>query len=288
MRLRDRFRKWLGFAEKAEGKYSLLERVPQLWKFAKRSSAWFAAAAGAGATVFNRLPTVTMPGFPPWLWEVLALSVFFSSTFVLLYRQTRQNRKLESLLSQATTIGEDKHGYMSVVPLIQQTEVKPTTPSTEQSLSDNEKEAIERIRVLWRSEAHDASWSAIKLFTQVKDAEERLTSLAELLERPLDDLLASRKAMDMRVSNKSTATLDEVCQCFGEFFQNYKNVFQWFHKVEEDGIVVTEAPYTEAHGQWKERHNRFRDELLRIANRADSIELRRGLEQYGTWVPQND
>ena len=157
MRLRDRFRKWLGLAEKAEGQYGLLERVPQLWKFAKRSWAWFTAATGAGAAIVNRLPTMTLPGFSPWIWEVLALSVFFSSTFVLLYTQTRQNRKLESVLSQATTIGEDKEGYMSVVPLVQKPETPPPPEEVLQPLSRGEREAVRDMRDLWKDCASLAS-----------------------------------------------------------------------------------------------------------------------------------
>ena len=129
MGFRDRVRRSFRLAEKAESKYSVVERVPQIWKVIKSLwtnwAAWFAAVTGAVTTIVNWIPSVTFPGLPPWAWQVAGLIVFFVSIFVLLLMQNRKNRELQSALSRATTIGKDEHGYMSVVPLVQQPETPP-------------------------------------------------------------------------------------------------------------------------------------------------------------------
>ena len=171
--------------------------------------------------------------------------------------------------------------------LAPETRSVPLIPRTEVSVK--EKEAIERIRVLWFSEGKDASWSAIKLFDRIRGDLESHTSLTRFFQKPLDDLQASRDAMSECVRNKSTASLGEVYQRFGEFSKQYmREVLPWFERVEVDGIEVKKEPYAEAFRQWRERHDRFRDGLLRIGNRSDSTELRERLRQNGIWLPEND
>lgn len=167
-------------------------------------------------------------------------------------------------------------------------EARSTPAVSHTEVSVKEQEAIERIRVLWFSEGKDASWSAFKLFDRIRGDLESHTSLTRFFQKPLDGLQASRDAMSKCVRNKSTATLTEVYQRFGEFSQQYMSVLPWFERVETDGIKVTREPYAKAHRQWQERHSKFRDGLLRIGNRSDSIELRECLRQYGVWLPDND
>lgn len=120
----NKLQKWLGLAEKAEGKYGVVERIPQVWKAIKWS---WGIVMGAVVAIVNRIPFITLPGFAPWVWEVLALSVFFVSVGVVVSIPTLQNRKLRALLSRAKTTDADEDGHMSVAPLIETPDTKSLT-----------------------------------------------------------------------------------------------------------------------------------------------------------------
>ena len=123
MGLLGRLRRTLGWVEKVEAKYALLERAQQAWKVIK--PLWFLWFGSAATTIASVWRSMTLPWFEPWVWSVGGLTGFFVSTGLLVSIPYRRMNKLQSVLSRATTIGGDEQGYMSVVPLVQQPKPPP-------------------------------------------------------------------------------------------------------------------------------------------------------------------
>lgn len=165
----------------------------------------------------------------------------------------------------------------------------PTPRTATEPTPPKEREAIERVRVLWRSHAKHTSWSALKLFVHLKNDLENHTSLALLLQGPFDELQESRENMRVLVHNETSATLAEICQGFGEFHLRYRNVVDWIHRIEErENIEITSEPYTRSYNEWATRKAAFRDKLDDIIMRSDATELRKGLADYGANLPEYD
>ena len=134
----NRLQTLLGLAEKAESKYGVAERIPQLyragkWLWAKRG-AWGGAVGAALAWIAERLP-MTEAFIPWWIGQVAAPIIFVSSVLALVFIQGRQNRRLESLLSRAVEMEPNQAGNMAIVPLTEQNaDAGPTSDATVEAM----------------------------------------------------------------------------------------------------------------------------------------------------------
>lgn len=272
MGFRDRVRRSFRLAEKAESKYSVVERVPQIWKVIKSLwtnwAAWFAAVTGAVTTIVNWIPSVTFPGLPPWAWQVAGLIVFFVSIFVLLLMQNRKNRELQSVLSRATTIGKDEHGYMSVVPLVQQPETPP--PAEEPPpLSRAEREAVRDMRDLWKDCASLASDKMRYLALNVLGTIDGGINWVERLLRPdIDGLGNATNSMD-EMFKGSHITLQDARQKFDAFFAAYATTACDLHYIDRDHLPLTKPPCTEWYKRWEIANAAFMKGLKSLHNQPE-------------------
>lgn len=135
--------------------------------------------------------------------------------------------------------------------------------------SPQQRETVNRLVALFKNYIRPVYTPAYQLLERIRSDLSGETSLARLLNVPLDNLKDSYDNLKIVAKHPRQVDVFEAKDRLCVFWKEYITAVRFIHDSKKDGIDLGEEPYGDQYNQWKDRHSSLVNNLQDMLQRPD-------------------